>query len=84
MIKELLLAIVLLLGIPAGYLLAWLCKEELVLGRKWFLVILVLSLVSGVVFLFFNLISSLTSFFIVIISLISLILSYNKKFVVNN
>ena len=81
MIKELLITLVLILAFPAGFLLAWLCKEELVPGRKWFLAIGIISLISGAIFLFFNLVSSLTSFFIAIISFVSLIKGYDKKFV---
>jgi len=32
--------IVLLTAIPIGLFLAWLCKDELVIGRKWFKVII--------------------------------------------
>ena len=83
MIKELLITIVLILGFPAGYLLAYLCKEELVSGRKWFLAIMIISIISGIIFLFFNLVASLTSFFIAIVSFVSLIKSYDKRFTKN-
>ena len=44
--------LVLLLGVPVGLLLAWLCRDELVAGRKWLRAVLVVSVVVGVGFLF--------------------------------
>jgi len=37
MIKEALLIVILASSILAGYIIAYLCRDELVSGRKWFL-----------------------------------------------
>ncbi|MCX6748721.1 MAG: hypothetical protein NT076_03880 [Candidatus Pacearchaeota archaeon] len=83
MIKELLIIIILILAFPVGYFLAYFCKEELVSGRKWFLSISILGFVAGIIFLFFNLVSSLTCFFISIVSFVSFCKSYDKRFTKN-
>ena len=44
----------LILGIPIGNLLAKITKEELVQGRKWFVLLIALSLTGAIVFLVFN------------------------------
>lgn len=41
----------LVLGIPLGNLLARMTKEELKYGRKWFKLIIILSLLGAIVFL---------------------------------
>ena len=38
--------IFLLFSIPAGYLIAWMARDELVLGRKWFRYIILASVFS--------------------------------------
>jgi hypothetical protein len=51
MLKTLLLILVLLTSIPAGYLLAWLTIEELKAGKKWFKIMVfgsVLGLIASV------------------------------------
>ena len=44
--------ILLALGIPIGNLLAKVTKEELKPGKNWFKLIIILSLIGAVVFLF--------------------------------
>ncbi|MAE49635.1 hypothetical protein CMI48_02290 [Candidatus Pacearchaeota archaeon] len=44
--------LVLVLGIPVGLLLAWLCRDELAAGRKYLQWLLVGCVVVGVAFLF--------------------------------
>jgi len=79
---ELLIAMsVLILALPLGYLLAWLCKDEIVQGRKWFKIISLLSFVFGVILIFYNLTASFTLLFISISTLVSLVKSFDKKFV---
>jgi predicted membrane protein len=79
-IQILLTILVLILAFPSGYLLAYLCKDELIDGRKWFKLLALISTILVVIFLFFNLTIALTLIFISIVSLISLIKSYNRKF----
>ncbi|MBI5804020.1 hypothetical protein HY450_02140 [Candidatus Pacearchaeota archaeon] len=74
MIAEL---IVLLLAFPLGYLISWMTKEELVSGRKWFKVLIILSVAVGGWFaLLGNFVVTLTSGFVLIVSLVSLMESY--------
>lgn len=72
--------IVLLLAIPIGYWIAWLAKDELVQGRKWFWVLIVASFITAGVFFYLrqNYIV-LTAAFIAIVSGISLMKSYNAE-----
>ena len=86
MIKELLIIIGVLLAFPAGYLLAYLCRDELVAGRIYFKLIAGICIV--LIFVFLLLIDIKDKFVIVfslifigIVSLISLNKSYDKKFV---
>jgi len=71
-----------LLAIPSGYLLAWMTKEELVVGRKWFVRIIILGvIVGGWAALTGNYSIFWTCLFIVIVSFISYFKSFDKKFV---
>jgi uncharacterized membrane protein YoaK (UPF0700 family) len=81
MLKILLTSLILILAFPVGYLLAWLCRDELVSGRRWFKLLAFLSLIFAAIFLFFNLTISLSLFFIFIVILISLKKGYDKKWV---
>lgn len=70
----------LVLAIPVGYLIAWLAKDELIAGRKWFVALIVLSIVVGIFFYFSGLRHiSWTSGFVFIVSFISLMKSGDKK-----
>ena len=73
--------LILVLAFPIGYLLAWLARDELVAGRKWFKIIVLASSISAIIFVFFNLTIALALAFISIVTIISLIKSYDKKFV---
>lgn len=77
--------LILLAGFPAGYLLAWLAKDELVAGRKWFLSLAIVSLISAITVSFigfyFKVPAILSLFFIIIISFLAVWKSYDKKFV---
>lgn len=75
---------VLLLAFPAGYLLAWLARDELVAGRKWFVALAVVSVLAVIPVGFFSgfrLPIILTCFFIAIISLVAVWKGYDKRFV---
>jgi hypothetical protein len=41
--------LILVLAIPVGYLLSWMARDELTQGRKWFKVIIVLSLILNLI-----------------------------------
>lgn len=71
--------ILLALSVPVGLWIAWLARDELIDGRKWFLTISILCLIIGVYFsirLDKVVLFSLASIFIV--SMISYLLSYKK------
>ena len=73
--------IILILAIPSGFLISWLCREELIAGRKWFLALMAVSLIFGVYFAYLgNYPVSIGLDFIFIVTLISFIKSKDKKF----
>lgn len=77
--------IILLLGIPLGFLISFFCKEELVSGRKWFKLIIISFTIISVLFIILeDYLIFLTSFFIIITILILYKKSFNKKFIRNN
>ncbi|MDD5151255.1 MAG: hypothetical protein PHC28_12400 [Flavobacterium sp.] len=84
MIKEILTIIFLISAFPVGYLLAYLCKDEILQLRKWFLVIFAGSLIlsSAISFFYFEIRTEiiLSLFYIAIAGLISIWKSYDKKF----
>lgn len=83
--QNLLYALILLAAFPIGYLLAWLCRDELKAGRKWFFLLAVVNLIAAIVLSFTSFVykfpSILSLFFIIIISLIAVWKSYDKKWV---
>jgi ABC-type Fe3+ transport system permease subunit len=71
--------ILLVLAIPAGFLIAWMARDELIDGRKWFRAIIIASLALAAFFWIFGLVYiSLTLVFIAIVSFVSLIKSQDK------
>lgn len=79
--KNILLIGILLLAFPAGYLLAWLARDELLAGRKWFLALAIFSILAAIpvaYYVSFRLPVILTLFFIAIICLIAIWKSYDK------
>jgi len=83
MVIEILLNILILLtAIPVGYLLAWLCKDELVDGRKWFKIIFLCLFVALILsFIFYrNLNALLAVVCMLIITFIALLKGQDKKF----
>jgi len=82
MIKILFNILILLTAIPAGYVLAWLCKDELVDGRKWFKIILE-CLFAALIFLLFlskNVNAILAVVYMIIVTFIAIFLSKDKRF----
>jgi hypothetical protein len=75
--------IVLLLGIPIGFLLSWMARDELVIGRQWFRMMLIVS--SGMAMLFFLMrdyvygrIFGFSISFIFIVTAVAYLMSFNK------
>lgn len=80
LIKALLIILVLVLSLPLGYLLAHLCREELVKGRKWFRYLIILSLIGAIGSYLFGIYeSALTFVFISVVAIVSYIKSSNKN-----
>ena len=72
--------IILLLAIPAGFLIAYLCKDELADGRKWFRILIVSGIVLGAGFWIYGFYSEAwTSWFIMIVSFVSYVKSFDGK-----
>ena len=72
--------ILLVLSIPIGLWIAHLARDELISGRTWFVCIAIASFVFGTYFVYKeNDALSFTLASMLIISLISYTLSYNKK-----
>jgi hypothetical protein len=75
--------IIMATSLPAGYIIAYFCKDELVAGRKWFISLMIISLILILIFLAVYRYASiiLTLAYIFVVSLINLILSHEKRFV---
>lgn len=72
--------ILLLLAIPVGFLIAYMARDELIDGRKWFEILFILGVIFGIGLYLYGLkAGSYTSIFIAVVSLISYIISFNKK-----
>jgi len=70
----------LVLAIPTGFVLAWLAKDELKDGKRWFKALLFISFFLFSMFLYYDMIyASLTCLFIAIVSLISFIKGCKRK-----
>ena len=70
----------LILAVPVGFLLAWMTGDELVVVRKWFMALLVMSVVAGIGFYVFGLGYIGGTFgFIAIVSFISLMKGKDKS-----
>jgi len=85
--QNLLYVLILLAAFPAGYVLAWMARDEIKPGRKWFIALSIICLIASIVLAFlpftFKFVSILTLFFIIIICLMAVYKSYDKKWVKN-
>lgn len=73
--------VVLVLAIPVGFLVAYLANDELVAGRRFFIPIIIASLVLGVWFaLAHQATPALTCAFILIMTLVSYVKCFDKNF----
>lgn len=72
--------ITLFLAIPAGYLIAWLARDELVDGRRWFKILIFSSIFFGILGFFSGLNSiGFSCLFISIAASVSLKKGFDKK-----
>ncbi len=74
------LLLTLLLSIPSGLFIAWLARDELIDGRKYFVMVLILCFIA--MFLFVEEYISVSLGFIAISSWISFLKSYDSKWAV--
>ena len=76
--------IILVSSLIVGYLLAWLCKDEII-ERKWFYILLGVVVLVFIVSLIFyrDLVWLLTLVYFIVVILISIWKSFDKKFVKN-
>jgi len=82
MIEMIIVAVVLASAFPVGFFLAYLCKEEMIMGRKWFKTIswACLAIIFVLLFVYRNYSVILTLAYLAIVSLISAHKSYDRKF----
>jgi hypothetical protein len=74
--------IILVLGIPVGFLIAWMCRDELVVGRKWFKILTVAGFVIGLFFWFIGeRVVAWTCGFVMVVSFVSYVKSFDKKWI---
>ena len=74
------LLVVLLIAIPVGFLIAWLARDELIVGRKWFKALMVLALITGIILAFLQEYAIvLTCIFMFIVAFVSYRKSFDKK-----
>ncbi len=74
--------IILILGIPSGYLIAYMARDELVIARRYFRILITLGVIFTIGFFIYGLeTESLGSVFVVIIALVSLVKSNDKKWI---
>jgi len=72
--------LILIVSIPAGLLIAYACRDELIDGRKWFRILFIAGIIFGVGLRLAGYYSaSWTSYAIAIIAMISYIKSFDKK-----
>jgi ABC-type Fe3+ transport system permease subunit len=72
--------VVFLLSIPAGFLLAWMARDELIIGRKWFLLLGIVSILLGIAVIFYDWITIMwTCLFILVVCVISYGKSYSTR-----
>jgi hypothetical protein len=71
------------MSVPTGYLLAWLCRDELIDGQKWFYAIVICSVMfGGWFFLIGERVIGESCLFIAVVGFISLMKSSDKKWAV--
>lgn len=81
MILELL---ILACAIPVGFVIAWFARDELTEGRKWFRILVIASILFGIWFYLIGMIPEMYgSLFVGIVSFVSFVKSYNRRWTAN-
>ena len=72
--------IILTVSVPVGFLLAWMARDELIQGRKWFKVIIIASFLAGIWFFLTDFNAGVyTCAFILIATFVSYWKSFDRK-----
>ena len=73
--------VILILAFPLGFFIAWLTRDELIQGRKYFRALVIASIIGVIwTWIYGRRAETWSLGFVFIVSLISLIKSKNKKF----
>ena len=86
MIIEIIAVLLLILAFPIGYYIAYLCSDEILQIRKWIYALIIvcgIALISSFFLSEIDISVSATLLFIILVSLVSIWKSYNKKFIVH-
>lgn len=79
-VNILLSVVIVLLGIPVGYLISWMARDELVQGRVWLRTLLTIGAILAIWFYLVKIYYiSLTCVFVFIIAFIGYTKSFDKK-----
>jgi len=80
-IKIILNLLVMLTSLPIGWLLARLCEDELIIGRRWFKIILYSLIIVMIVYslFYFNISIVFAFIYMIIVTLITIYLGKNKR-----
>ncbi len=74
--------IIILLSIPIGFLISWLARDEIIEGFFYIKLLFALSLILMIFFSFYDEVLTKTMGFISIVSFISLMKRFDKKWAV--
>lgn len=81
-VRILLNLLIMFTSLPAGWFLARLCEDELVIGRKWFKIILYSLIIVMIVYslIYFSIDIILAFIYMIIVTLVTIYLGKNKRF----
>ncbi len=69
-------------AVPLGFFVSWLARDELVSGRKWFKVLIIISLIIGFGFYILGSYTEMFAFFfIAVFSIVAFYKSHDKRWV---
>jgi hypothetical protein len=84
-LQEVLNIVLILLAFPVGYWIAYMARDELIVGRRWFRTLMILSAFVGIWFYLSGILYiSLSCLFIFVISLIAYYKSFDKRWTKRN
>jgi Ca2+/H+ antiporter len=74
--------IIILLSIPIGFLISWLARDELIEGHKYIKLLFFVSFILMTFFSFYDEVLTKTTGFVCIVSFISVIKRFDKRWAV--